>query len=235
MGIGSRRAHLPRLIWKMLYNRGVSSPPSPGPDAATPDTLTTWRPVHGERRFPLWLAICFLLPLAAVARVTVLDALAQRLNIEANRLQMAAAFDAALATRWRAVALAPGDAQLQLDLANQARMLWNFRDTPDLKALADHSYQEAEALSPSWPTPHYEHARMYSFKERYIESLAVLAPALSLDPNNAGFRLEEARTLEALHRAGDALQAYRSCWAIDAVQECGEAVQRLAGGLGGTP
>jgi tetratricopeptide (TPR) repeat protein len=178
-------------------------------------------------RFPFWLALLPLVLLGLLGWSTIQDLRAQGLSAQADVLQDQSDYDVALQLRQQAASLRPGDARLQLELANQARMLWNFRDTEALRLLAERAYQRAAVLSPSWTVPHSERARMYSFKGRSAEALAVLAPALQTDPNNAGLWLEQARALESLNRRPEALAAYTRCFDLDTVAECGEAQVRL--------
>jgi tetratricopeptide (TPR) repeat protein len=177
--------------------------------------------------FPFWLALLPVVLLAVLGWSTIQDLRAQRLSTLADLSQDQSDYDLALQRRQQAASLRPGDAQWQLGVANQARMLWNFRDTEALRLLADRAYLRAAALSPSWTVPHAEQARMYSFKGRFAEALAALAPALQTDPNNAGLWLEQARALEALNRRPEALVAYGTCFDLDTVAECGEALTRL--------
>ncbi|WP_246580501.1 tetratricopeptide repeat protein [Deinococcus aestuarii] len=178
---------------------------------------------------PWYVCVPLVLPLAFPIRGALTDLRAGQLAREAQARQDLALFDEAQALRRRAALLSPGDAGLHLDVAEGARGLWYFRETPALGREADAAFSRAAALSPHWPVPHYEHARMYAFKGQHERALSLLAPALDLDPNNAGYWLERARSLEALRRLEPARQAYERCWAIDTVRECEAALKRLGG------
>ncbi|GGL96450.1 hypothetical protein GCM10010841_01050 [Deinococcus aerophilus] len=148
------------------------------------------------------------------------------MQLSKDSLQLAR-FDEALAYQRMAAGISPHDAKVQLAVAQSARSLWFFRDTQMLQEEADAAFARAAALSPHWSVPHFEHARMYAFKEQYDRALALLGPALNLDPNNAGYWLERARYLEAHNQPKQASEAYGRCWAIDAVRECESALNRL--------
>lgn len=180
-------------------------------------------------RFPWYAALPPLALLGLLGALVVNDARAQSVARQAKALQSEFQFDAAHALRREAAQRNPRDAQLQLALGQSARTLWNFRDTPELRQEADAAFDRAARLSPHWAVPHYEHARMYAFKEQYARALSLLAPALKLDPNNAGYWLERARSLEGLNRGEEARAAYARCWAIDTVQDCEVALRRLGG------
>lgn len=180
-------------------------------------------------RFPWPVAALLLLPLVFPVRVALTDLHAGQLTRQADARQDLALFDEALALRREAARVSPRDARLQLALAENARGLWTFRETDALRREADAAFGQAAALSPHWPVPHYEHARMYAFKEQYERALTLLEPALRLDPNNAGYWLERARYLEALHRTTPAREAYERCWATDTVRECEAGLGRLGG------
>lgn len=180
-------------------------------------------------RLPWYLPAALLLPLGFPVAAALTDLRAGQLARQADARQDASLFDEALALRRRAALASPGDAGVQLALAESARALWFFRETPALGREADAAFERAAALSPHWPVPHYEHARMYAFKGQHGRALALLEPALRLDPNNAGYWLERARSLEALGRTASARQAYGRCWAIDTVGECESALKRLGG------
>lgn len=158
---------------------------------------------------------------------TLQDLSAQRLSSRADRAAEDLDVSLAHTLRRQAAGRHPGDEELQLKLASSSRGLWVFRDDLTLKAEADAAYLQASADSPHDPTPYYEHARMYSYKDRYEEALGFLAQALKLDPNNAGFHLERGRYLEALHQTATALQSYRTCSELAVVAECQEAIRRL--------
>lgn len=179
--------------------------------------------------FPWPLALLLLLPLAFPVRMALADLRAGQLARQADGRQDLALFDEALVLRRQAARLSPDDAQVQLALAGSLRSLWTFRKTEALRQQADATFARAAALSPHWPAPHYEHARMYAFKGQYGRALSLLEPALRLDPDNAGYWLERARYLEALHRVTPAREAYARCWAIDTVGECRAALKRLGG------
>ena len=179
--------------------------------------------------FPWPLAALLLLPLAFPAGKALTDLRAAGLTREADARQDLALFDEALARRREAARLSPRDAQVQLALAQNLRGLWTFRETDALRREADAAFERAAALSPHWPVPHYEHARMYAFKEQYARALSLLDPALRLDPHNAGYWLERARYLEALRQVVPAREAYARCWATATVRECGAALKRLGG------
>lgn len=180
-------------------------------------------------RFPWYVSLPLLLPLGFPVGAALTDLRARQLTREADARQNLSLFDEALALRRRAALASPGDAEVQLALAESARGLWYFRETPALGREADAAFARAAALSPHWPVPHYEHARMYAFKGQHGRALGLLAAALRLDPNNAGYWLERARSLEALGRLTPARQAYGRCWAIDTVGECEAALKRLGG------
>ncbi|BDP44141.1 hypothetical protein DAETH_41100 (plasmid) [Deinococcus aetherius] len=171
-------------------------------------------------RFPWYLCVPLLLPLAFPIRGAVTDLRAWQLSRQAETRQNLALFDEALALRRQAVLARPGDARAQLALAERARGLWYFRDTETLRREADVAFGRATELSPHWPVPHYEHARMYAFKAQHARALSLLAPALDLDPNNAGYWLERARLLGALGRATEARAAYGRCLGLKWSREC---------------
>jgi tetratricopeptide (TPR) repeat protein len=163
--------------------------------------------------------------------VALRDLKAEQLERQAKSEQLQNHFDEAIAFYREAIRVSPADARLALAHAELARSLWIFRDTPELKAEADDAFNEAKRLSPHWPMPHYQHARMYSFKGQYKQALLLLSPALQLDPNNAGYWLERARYLEKLGMLKEAAAAYARCWALDTVSECDIGMNRLRNGL----
>ncbi|WP_083939297.1 hypothetical protein [Deinococcus apachensis] len=179
--------------------------------------------------FPWFLAVPLLLPLGVPVGRALTDLRAEQLVRQADARQNLSLFDEALALRRQAARLSPDDARVQLGLAESLRGLWAFRETDVLRREADAAFERAAALSPHSPVPHYEHARMYAFKEQYARALNLLDPALRLDPNNAGYWLERARYLEALHESSPAREAYTRCRAIDQVWECEKALKRLGG------
>lgn len=181
--------------------------------------------------FPWWASLVPVALLGLITARSIQDYQAQRLVSQAIEQSKAFAFDDGLATLRRSAELESRDARTQLELGKAARTLWVFRDKPELKAEADRAFEAAKRNSPSWPIPHYEHARMYSAKGLYAEALKLLEPAIRIDPNNAGYHLEAGRYLEALNRREEARVAYAECWAIDTVVECEQAIKRL----GGTP
>lgn len=140
-------------------------------------------------------------------------------------------FDKVLALRRQAILINPYNAEAQLELAKIAKTLWFFRNTAELRREADTAFERASTLSPHWSIPHYEHARMYAFKKQYDRALSLLAPALQIDPNNAGFWLERARYLDDARRSELAKEAYKRCWEIDEVAECKASLLRLGGKL----
>lgn len=180
-------------------------------------------------RLPWPVALALLLPLALPVPTALTDLRAGQLLRRADAQQAQSQFDGALALRQQAAQVSPRDAGVQLTLAEQSRALWFLRDTPELRRAADTAFDRAAALSPHWPVPHYEHARMYAFRGQHSRALTLLEPALRLDPNNAGYWLERARSLEALGRREKARAAYARCWAIDTVGECEGALKRLGG------
>ncbi|WP_229777814.1 BTAD domain-containing putative transcriptional regulator [Deinococcus seoulensis] len=136
-------------------------------------------------------------------------------------------FDQALLTYKQATQVAPGDLNVTLAYARAARALWHFRDVPTFQQQADAAYERARLISPSSTLPAFEHAQMYAFKEQYARALTLLEPALTLDPNNAGYWLERARYLAASGQETPAITAYRRCWAIDIVPECEAGLKTL--------
>lgn len=183
--------------------------------------------VSGTLRFPWYLAVMLLLLLGFPLSVALRDLKAEQLERQAKSAQLQNHFDEAIVFYREAISVSPADARLALAHAELARSLWIFRDTPELKAEADHAFDEAKRLSPHWPMPHYQHARMYSFKGQYQQALLLLSPALQLDPNNAGYWLERARYLEKVGTLKGAEAAYARCWALDTVRECDTGMNRL--------
>ncbi|WP_235610399.1 tetratricopeptide repeat protein [Deinococcus aerius] len=184
-------------------------------------------PMNRPFPFPWFAAVPPMLLLGFPVWTALTDLRAHQLARQADVRQDMALFDEATDLRRQAARLSPGDAQVELALAESLRGLWAFRETNALRREADAAFDRAAALSPHWPVPHYEHARMYAFKGQYARALSLLEPALRLDPNNAGYWLERARYLEALHKDTAARQAYARCWAIDTVRECETALKRL--------
>lgn len=164
-------------------------------------------------RFP-WFACLPLLLLAFPLRVSFSDLRAQDLLRRADAQRAQFLFDEALALERQAARVSPEDAALQLHLAETIRTLWLFRDDASLQQGADAAFARAGTLSPHWALPHYEHARMYGGKGQYARALDLLAPALKLDPNNAGYWLERARYLKALEQTAEARAAFARCAAL---------------------
>lgn len=178
-------------------------------------------------RFP-WYASAVLILLLGFPLGFAFQALkAEYFVHRANQELLETRFDEALVLYREATKESPANARLALDHAGLARTLWIFRETPELNAEADQAFDEAKRLSPHWPIPHYQHARMYSFKGDYKHALQLLAPALRLDPNNAGYWLEAARYSEKVSKTKEAKAAYERCWALDRVRECENGIQRL--------
>lgn len=178
-------------------------------------------------RFPWFAAVPPVLLLGFPVWTALTDLRARQLARQADVRQDMALFDEALDLRRRAARLSPGDAQVQLALAESLRGLWAFRETDALRREADAAFDRAAALSPHWPIPHYEHARMYAFKEQYARALSLLEPALRLDPNNAGYWLERARYLESLGRRDEGQQAYARCEALNPDADCRNGVLQI--------
>ena len=152
--------------------------------------------------------------------------LVTRAQAEQNRLE----FDASLNDVRQAAALNPRDARVQERLAEGARSLWYFRGTDALKTEADTAFAAAKRLSPSWPKPHYEHARMYAFRQEYARGLSILQGAIDRDPNNAAYWLERARYLELSGQTQQARGAYERCLTLNSrVGECRDGLTALKG------
>ncbi|GHF42569.1 tetratricopeptide (TPR) repeat protein [Deinococcus metalli] len=177
----------------------------------------------------VWVAMLGALLACVPLVVAVTDWRGQSRAAAADAAQRRGDFDAALALRRQATLVSPRDAALQLSYATAARSLWFFRDTPALQHAADVAYTRAAQLSPHWAAVPFEHARMYAFKERYGRAVALLDPALTLDPANAGLWLERAGYLEQLSRFAEARAAYERCWAIDVVWPCDAGLRRVRG------
>lgn len=178
-------------------------------------------------RFPWYASTVLLLLLGFPLNTAIRDLKSEQLAWQAKQAQLEYRFDEALIAYREATAVSPRDARLALAHAELARSLWIFRDTPELKAEADHAFDQAKQLSPHWTMPHYQHARMYSFKEQYDQALLLLSPALQLDPNNAGYWLEQGRYLERVGLLKEADAAYAKCWVLDSVHECNTGMNRL--------
>lgn len=181
--------------------------------------------------FPWFTAVPPMLLLGFPVWTALTDLRAHQLARQADVRQDMALFDEATDLRRQAARLSPGDAQVELALAESLRGLWAFRETDALRREADAAFDRAAALSPHWPVPHYEHARMYAFKEQYARALSLLDPALRLDPNNAGYWLERARYLESLGRRAEAHRAYTRCQALNPNTDCRNGEQRTGTAL----
>lgn len=175
--------------------------------------------------WPLAAALILLLtfPLAGAVR----DIRAEYLLIQAEQADTEGHFDVAFSLYREASRVNPRNAEIALAHAQAARTLWFYRDDEALRLEADGAYERASALSPHWSMPYYRHARMYAFKRHYARALDLLAPALRLDPNNAGYWLEQARSLEGSAQPRRAQEAYARCWALDKVRPCAVALKRL--------
>lgn len=181
-------------------------------------------------RFPWPFALILIILLAFPMSTATRDMLAQHLNAKAEDQQAQALFDVALDFRRQAAQVNPADASQQLAFARNAQSLWQFRGSRMLQREADVAFEKAKVLSPNWPVPHYDHARMYAFNGQYDRALLLLAPALELDPHNAGYWLERARYLEAQKRIKASLLAYERCMVLDVVPECVKGIDRLKDG-----
>ncbi|WP_241900078.1 tetratricopeptide repeat protein [Deinococcus sp. UR1] len=158
------------------------------------------------------------------------DLQADRLLTQSRTQQQALEVDQAIDSQRAAVAINPRDARLHEALAESARTLWFFRRTDTLKAEADTAFANAKRLSPSWPKPHYEHARMYAFRQDYARGLTLLQGAIDRDPNNAAYWLERARYLELAGQTAQARGAYDRCLTLNRnVGECRDGLKALEG------
>ncbi|WP_157463577.1 hypothetical protein [Deinococcus pimensis] len=191
---------------------------------ATPDPTP---PASRTLPAPWFLLLPVVGALGLLAERTVRDARAQQIAQRATKDVRDFEFDRALGLLRDATARQPSDARLQLQRATLARTLWYYRDTAALKAEADAAFDRAATVSPHWPLPHYEHARMYVTKERWTDALRALEPALRLDPNNGGYWLERAQILEALTRRDEARRAYTRCVELIDDRTCRDGLRRL--------
>lgn len=180
-------------------------------------------------RLPWLLAAALILPLAFPLAGAVRDIRAEHLLIQAEQADTEGRFDEALSLYREASRVNPRNAEIALAHAQAARTLWFYRDDEALRLEADEAYERASAFSPHWSMPYYRHARMYAFKRQYARALDLLAPALQLDPNNAGYWLEQARYQEGSGQVKRAQEAYARCWALDKVGLCAVALKRLRG------
>ena len=176
-------------------------------------------------------------PLALLAAAAVLPATQAVRDLRADRLltqsraqQQNLEVDQAIASQRAAVTINPGDARLQEALAESARTLWFFRRTDALKDEADTAFAAAKRLSPHWPVPHYEHARMYAFREDYARGLTLLQGAIDRDPNNAAYWLERGLYLSLSGQTNAARTAYEHCLTLNSrVGECQTGLNTLKG------
>lgn len=192
---------------------------------------STQRPLT-QRSIPFPWPVAFLAAAALIfpARQALTDLrttdLLTRAQAEQNRLE----FDASLNAVRQAAALNPRDARVQQRLAEGARSLWYFRNTDTLKIEAETAFAATKRLSPSWPKPHYEHARMYAFRQDYARGLTLLQGAIDRDPNNAAYWLERARYLELAGQTAQARGAYDRCLTLNRnVGECRDGLKALEG------
>ncbi len=166
------------------------------------------------------LALLLLFASGLLISATVKGLEAQRLMQLAETQQHNLDLDLAVHSLQEAARFEPNDARLQLTLGAAYRTLWLFRDTADLKRAADQAYIRAGSLSPHWPVPAYEHARMYTFRGQDAQALTLLQGALGRDPNNAGYWLERARSLSRLDRLPEARTAFARCQVLRPNPEC---------------
>ncbi|WP_189100821.1 tetratricopeptide repeat protein [Deinococcus knuensis] len=184
-----------------------------------------------QRTIPFpWPLAVLAAALALPATQAVRDLRADRLLTQSRAQQQALEVDQAIDSQRAAVTINPRDARLQEALAESARTLWFFRRTDALKAEADAAFAAAKRLSPSWPVPHYEHARMYAFREDYARGLTLLQGAIDRDPNNAAYWLERARYLDLSGQTQQARGAYERCLTLNSgVGECRDGLKALEG------
>lgn len=182
--------------------------------------MTDSRPLSRRATLVRLLALLLLVAAGLLIAATARGLEAQRLMQQAETQQHNLDLDLAVHSLQKAAHLERNDARLQLTLATAYRTLWLFRDTPDLKRAADQAYTRAGSLSPHWPVPAYEHARMYTFRGQDAQALTLLQEALDRDPNNAGYWLERARSLSRLQRLPEARTAFARCQALRPNPEC---------------
>ncbi len=137
-------------------------------------------------------------------------------------------YDTARALLLSAVRLSAGDSDAWTQRGIVARTLWLFRGTPVFQQEADAAFERAARLNPHGALAHYEHARMYVFKGDYARAITLLQPALRLDPNNAGYWLEQARAQDRLGDASAARASFTRCAALALNPECEQGIQPKA-------
>lgn len=173
--------------------------------------------------------------LAALAAVPIVQAVrdvrSETLLQQAKTLQASLELDPALKALQDAVQINPRDAGAQLKLAQASRTLWFYRRTPALKAQADAAFGQAQALSPSWPSPHYEHSLMYAFVEDYPRALTILQGAIDRDPNNAAYWYQKGTYQEFSKDVKAARTSYERCLVLNGtLRDCREALSALPAG-----
>jgi len=134
-------------------------------------------------------------------------------------------YDTARSLLLGAIRSSAGDADTWTQRGIVARTLWLFRRTPAFEREADAAFEQAARLNPHGALAHYEHARMYVLKGDYARGVALLQPALRLDPNNAGYWLEQARALDLLGDTPSARASFAHCAALVQNPECQQGAQ----------
>lgn len=150
---------------------------------------------------------------------------------QVNRAQTQRAalnYDTARVLLLDAVRSSAGDADTWIQSGIVARTLWLFRRTPTLQQEADAAFEQAARINPHGTLAHYEHARMYVLKGDYARAITLLQPALRLDPNNAGYWLEQARTQRLLGDTVAARASFVRCAALVHHSECEQGAQAKA-------
>ena len=137
-------------------------------------------------------------------------------------------YDTARALLLSAVRLSGGDSDAWTQRGIVARTLWLFRGTPVFQQEAEAAFEQAAHLNPHGALAHYEHSRMYVFKGDYARAITLLQPALRLDPNNAGYWLEQARAQGRLGDTSAARASFARCAALVLNPECEQGIQPKA-------
>jgi tetratricopeptide (TPR) repeat protein len=120
-----------------------------------------------------------------------------------HALSGAGKFTAAEAAAKRAIAAAPGDAQLHLRVG---QLLARHRRSG---AAAEAALREAVRLDPGKPTAVAAFARVLAERDKGEEAIAVLRSAAAQLPESVGLRLQLAHHLEEQHGLAEAAQLYR--------------------------
>jgi|GEM_PF-6012663 len=158
---------------------------------------------------PIWLFVATTHDVQA--RLQVSQAQAQRATLD---------YDAARASLLGAVRSSPGDSDAWIQRGIVARTLWLFRQTKAFQQEADAAFERAARLNPHGTLAHFEHARMYVLTGEYARAITLLQPALNLDPNNAGYWLEQARAQDLLGDVPAARASFARCAALVSNTEC---------------